>query len=172
MHTKKISLVLLILIVAFFACKEQKNKTDGITFQIGTWELVSRIDRTVKDSIIKEPSLGDNPLAILIYDTLNNVAVQIMKRDRKDSMQQKISSSNSNNSSAFNGYDAYFGKYEIDTIRHQVKHTLIGTINPKDVGKTIIRNYILKKDTLYLWFNTTNNNIAVKRTLTWVKAKK
>jgi Lipocalin-like domain len=63
----------------------------------------------------------------------------------------------------------YFGTYLIDTLNHQIKHCIQGAINPKDIGKELIRNYSISGDTLVLWFNTFSANVKVTRTVTWVK---
>jgi hypothetical protein len=59
----------------------------------GTWQLQSRIDLTASGDRRVEPSLGDDPLALLIYDRNGHFAAQFMRRG---------------------GYDAYFGTYTID----------------------------------------------------------
>ena len=52
------------------------------TLLIGTWELLSRIDRTAAGERRVEPSLGDDPIALLSYDRTGHFAAQFMKRDR------------------------------------------------------------------------------------------
>jgi hypothetical protein len=71
----------------------------------------------------------------------------------------------------FTRYDAYFGTFSIDTIKHQIRHHINGRINQKDIGKELIRNYSLSGDMLLLWFNALNANVPVMRTLTWVREK-
>lgn len=139
---------------------------------VGSWRLVSRIDKTDTGEIINEPSLGSDPVALLMYDYLGNMSVQIMKRDRNDSTEDQSTLQNSNNSAAFNGYDAYFGTYIIDSLNHQIKHQVKGAIDPKDIGMELIRNYSVSGDTLLLWFSTSNADVKVTRTLTWVKELK
>jgi hypothetical protein len=48
----------------------------------GTWELLSRIDVTDSGERRVDPALGDDPIAILIYDRSGHFAAQFMKRDR------------------------------------------------------------------------------------------
>jgi len=101
--------------------------------------------------VVNEPTPGSDPIAILMYDTLGNMSVQIMKRSRNDSIITTPTQS-PNNSNAYNGYDAYFGICLIDTAKKQVTHIISGSINPKDVGKQLTRNYRLNGDTLSLPF--------------------
>ena len=151
-----------------FSCKNNQPKTDTSDFA-GTWHLLSRIDKTKDGKIIPEASLGSDPVAILFYDPKGNMSVQIMKRIRNESTSIISAYQDSSNSAAFNGYDAYFGTYSVDTLNHQVKHRVQGAIDPKDIGKELIRNYSISGDTLFLWFTTINANVKVTRTLTWAR---
>lgn len=158
-----------LVILLEIACHNEKptaiSKFSGFA---GSWRLASRIDKTDTGEIINESSLASDPIALLMYDSLGNMSVQIMKRERNSSSVTSIQQS-SNNSVAFNGYDAYFGTYIIDTLNHQIKHQVKGAIDPKDIGKELIRNYSITGDTLLLWFGTSNANVTVTRTLTWVR---
>lgn len=158
-----------LIILLEIACHNEKptaiSEFSGFT---GSWRLVSRIDKTDTGEIINEPSLGSDPIALLMYDSLGNMSVQIMKRERISGSVTSIQQS-SNNSFAFNGYDVYFGTYLIDSLNHQIKHQVKGAIDPKDVGKELIRNYSISGDTLLLWFSTSNANVKVTRTLTWIR---
>jgi lipocalin-like protein len=136
----------------------------------GTWKLISRIDKDANNASVNEPTLGSDPIAILMYDSLGNVSVQIMKRNRQDSVVATVNQT-SNNSRALNGYDAYFGTYQIDTIRKQVIHTIVGSIRNEDVGKQLRRNYVLIGDTLKLSFSTIDGRIPVTRTVTFIREK-
>ena len=51
----------------------------------GTWQLQSRIDVTSSGERRPEPSLGEDPIALLIYDRAGHFAAQFMKRDRSTS---------------------------------------------------------------------------------------
>jgi len=161
-----------LIILLVITCHNQKlTAISELSGFVGSWHLVSRIDKTNAGEIIDEPILGNDPIALLIYDSLGNMSVQIMKRDRNDSTAILSAQQDSTNSAAFNGYDAYFGTYLIDTLEHQIKHHITGTIIQKDIGKELIRNYSISVDTLLLWFTTSNANVSVTRTLTWVREK-
>lgn len=167
----KVNTILFVLISWLVACNNSQptnqSTTNNVLF-VGTWKLHSRIDIDSNQSVLNEPTLGSDPISILMYDKLGNMSVQIMKRNRNDSVispQEKIS----NNSQAFNGYDAYFGTYEIDSTEQQITHAIQGSINPEDVGKKLKRNFILKGDTLRLSFSTVNSGVPVKRTLTFIR---
>src|SRR5262245_53446633 len=80
----------------------------------GVWQLVSRIDRDKAGKVVAEPSLGTNPLGYLIYDNAGHVAAQLSARDRPESLCEVTSAADSNNPAHVGGYDAYFGRYEVD----------------------------------------------------------
>ena len=168
----KINLIILAVSFWLIACNESQqsnkpNKNDA-SF-VGTWKLHSRIDQDSNLSVLNEPTLGSDPISILIYDQFGNMSVQIMKRNRNQDSVIQLQEKISNNSQAFNGYDAYFGTYEIDAARQEVTHTIGGSINPEDVGKKLKRDYNLKSDTLWLSFSTVNTGVPVKRTLTFIR---
>lgn len=167
----KVNTILFVFIPWIVACNNSqpsnKPTKDDLSF-VGTWKLHSRIDIDSGQSILNEPTLGSDPISILMYDEFGNMSVQLMKRNRNDSViqpQEKIA----NNSQAFNGYDAYFGTYAIDSTHQQIIHAIQGSINPEDVGKKLKRNFILKGDTLRLFFSTVNSGVPVKRTLTFIR---
>lgn len=83
---------------------------------VGTGELISRIDSTSDGRALVEPSLGSDPVELLIYDHAGHVAAQLMKRDRSDTAVSPPQATDPNNSGASNGYDAYFGTYEVDHV--------------------------------------------------------
>jgi len=135
----------------------------------GTWILVDRIDRTANGDVLPEPTLGQDPVGILFYDRAGNVAVQLMKRNRS-SLAGTVASQvpgSENNTGSGNGYDAYFGKYEIDLKQHTVTHVLEGAVSPADVGKRVTRTFQIDRDELRLSFDTHNGDVAVRRTLRW-----
>jgi len=60
-----------------------------------------------------------------------------------------------NNTSAIGGYDAYFGTYEVNKETNQVAHTLVGSINPGNIGMTVHRNLLVEGDKLTIKLETT-----------------
>src|SRR5258706_14889586 len=88
---------------------------------VGTWRLRSRIDVTASGERCPEPSLGEDPFALVFFDRAGNFAAQFMKRDRATAT--TTAASGANNTRAVDGYDAYFGKYSIDEHRGVVTTT-------------------------------------------------
>ena len=86
-------------------------------------------------NVIPEPSLGSDPLGYLIYDSKGHVAAQLTARSRSSASVGTVTSeANSNNPAQIGGYDAYFGRYEVDTKSGTVTHILDGALAPANAG--------------------------------------
>ncbi len=137
---------------------------------IGTWELLSREDHTSSGERRIDPSLGGDPIAIVIYDRTGHFAAQFMKRDRdRDSVPDTASASAApNNSRAQGGYDAYFGTYETDDALSTVTQRLLGSLSPENVGLVLTRRMTVAGDVLTIRLETaTLEGEPVTRTLRW-----
>ena len=133
---------------------------------VGTWRLESRIDRTSDGREPVEPNLGRDPVAILTYDSKGNVSAQLMRRDRSEPIPLPSSPVDPNNSAARGGYDAYFGTYSVSG--GTVTHVLEAALDPKDVGRQLIRNFSLRGNKLTIYFLARGSDGSdVTRTLTW-----
>lgn len=135
----------------------------------GTWQLQSRVDLTEAGERHAEPSLGEDPVALLIYDRSGHFAAQFMKRDR-NVLSPDGPISGRNNSRAQGGYDAYFGTYTIDDIHGTVTQTLLGALSKENVGAVLTRAMEVRDDTLVIKLQTTSaDGTAVTRTLSWLR---
>ena len=133
----------------------------------GTWWLLSREDHTKIGQKRIDPILGSDPIAILVYAN-NHFAAQFMKRDRSADTITQATGARQNNTSAIGGYDAYFGTYQVDEKTNQVAHTLVGSINPANIGMTVYRNLKVEDDKLTIQLDTTTHDgEPVTRTLKW-----
>ena len=132
----------------------------------GTWWLLSREDHTREGQRRIDPILGADPIAILVY-AKGHFAAQFMKKDRSaDSIVQ--STAGKNNTAAVGGYDAYFGTYQVMRETGQVRHVLMGSINPSNIGLTVYRDLQVNGDQLTIQLDTTTQEgEPVTRTLTW-----
>lgn len=135
----------------------------------GTWTLLDRIDRDRDGHEVMEPVLGRNPEGLLIYDAAGTVSVQIMKRDRLGAAGAAPVTGSGNNTGSGNGFDSYFGQYELDPAAGLVTHILRGAVVPDDVGKRISRRLAWDNEILVLSFDTNNGDRPVTRTLRWKK---
>ena len=133
----------------------------------GTWWLLSREDRTTDGQKRIDPILGSDPIAILVY-ARNHFAAQFMKRERNADTLKQDTGARQNNTSAIGGYDAYFGTYQVNEGTNQVAHTLVGSINPANIGMTVYRDLRVDGDKLIIQLDTTTRDgEPVTRTLTW-----
>lgn len=134
---------------------------------IGVWWLLSRIDTAADGTLREEPSLGSDPLGILVYAP-DRFAAQFMKRNRSEPSGAEATVTGQNNTVAVGGYDAYFGRYEIDQNTGEVIHRLEGALTPENVGIAVSRNLTVENDQLEIRLATTTmDGEPVTRTLTW-----
>jgi hypothetical protein len=133
----------------------------------GTWQLVSRIDRTGSGERRVDPSLGEDPVALLIYDHAGNFAAQFMKRDRTGPLVDGPAAAG-NNSRAQGGYDAYFGTYTVDDRAATVTQRLTGALAKENVGHVLTRGMRVDGDVLTIELETrAADGEPVTRTLVW-----
>ena len=133
----------------------------------GTWQLLSRIDVTASGERRPEPSLGEDPVALLIYDRSGHFAAQFMRRDRSVDVPDGPSGAK-NNSRAQGGYDAYFGTYTVDDTTGDVTQTLLAALSREHVGAVLTRHMDVNGDKLAIKLDTTAaDGVTVTRTLTW-----
>jgi hypothetical protein len=125
------------------------------------------VDVTATGENRTEPSLGNDPLGLLIYDQGGHFAAQFMRRDRSVAVPDGPGGAK-NNSRAQDGYDAYFGTYAIDDETSTVTQRLLGALSRENVGALLTRAVEVHGDTLVIRLETTAaDGTPVTRTLTW-----
>lgn len=135
---------------------------------VGTWELISREDHTASGERRVDPSLGADPIAILMYDRAGHFAAQFMKRDRSAMPELQPTVAAPNNSSARDGYDAYFGEYSVDDAAGTVTQRLTGALSAQNVGMVLTRGMLVTGDALTIQLETASAaGEPVVRTLRW-----
>lgn len=135
---------------------------------VGTWELLSREDHTPGGEHRIDPSLGSDPIALLVYDHHGHFAVQFMKRERDPGLDIDNRSAAPNNSRALGGYDAYFGTYTVDDAQSSVTQCLHGALSPENVGQVLTRVMTVVGDELTIRLETaTSTGEPIIRTLRW-----
>jgi hypothetical protein len=136
----------------------------------GTWLLLSRVDRTRDGERRVEPMLGEDPIALLYYDSGGYFAAQFMRRSRAanpvDPEPVAAASRHApNNTQAQDGYDAYFGTYTVDDAQGSVTQTLLGALSAANVGHVLTRAMSVEGDVLTILLETvTRNGEPVTRT--------
>ncbi len=138
---------------------------------VGTWKLLSRIDRNRAGVQIAEPSLGSDPVALLVFDGGGNFSAQFMRREPGAPPGDEGGAAPTNNSRPRGGYDAYFGTYVADDASGIVRTLLVGALSREYVGQEFIRHVAVEGDTLTLRLDTqSSHGEPVVRTLTWRRA--
>src|SRR5512143_166432 len=112
---------------------------------IGMWRLESRIDMDTAGQRRIDPVMGADPLGILCF-AADRFSAQFMRRDRSQSPTASLAGSGANNSSAANGYDAYFGTYTVDEAAGTMRTTLEGAITPANIGSVFERRIAVAGD--------------------------
>jgi hypothetical protein len=135
---------------------------------VGTWELIAREDHTTSGERRFDPSLGADPIALLVYDRTGHFAAQFMKRDRSRAPEAEVAIAAPNNSSARGGYDAYFGSYTVDDALGTVTQHLVAALSPENVGLVLTRVMTVDDDELTIRLDTaTASGEPITRTLRW-----
>ena len=120
---------------------------------LGTWRALS-VETVRPSGASLHDWLGERPQGTIAYDTTGHMAVEIMGDPRP----QRISPDSMTAAeyrAAYEGYYAYFGTYNAtpgpgggDT--GSVRHHVVGSLRPEEVGVTYTRRYRLRGDTLVL----------------------
>ena len=106
---------------------------------IGTWKLISACSIRQSDGEAQYP-FSKQPVGQIIYDSAGNMSVIIMRPERpKSSINDKSQATNEEIKSAFDGFEAYFGTYEIDEEKKIISHHIVGSLFPNWEGMTQTR---------------------------------
>lgn len=134
---------------------------------LGSWRLVSREDYDAEGRRHIDPILGGDPLGFLTFAP-GAFAAQFMKRDRGASTSSQATAAGVNNTGAVDGYDAYFGRYEVDAREGAITVTLEGSISPANIGLTLRRDIRSAGNRLWIRLATTAaDGTPVTRILTF-----
>ncbi|HEY8794848.1 MAG TPA: lipocalin-like domain-containing protein [Gemmatimonadaceae bacterium] len=161
------------IILPAFAQRASPAPSRQSSALVGTWHLVSRIVTLPDGTVMRDVGLGASPLGTLTYTADGNVAAQLMSRNRPDTVDCTTTSSVSmeNNDRSINHYDAYFGTYTVDESRHIVTHHLLGALAAEDVGKNLVRQFVVAGDTLTIVTSTESSQGKQLKKLKWVRGR-
>lgn len=130
------------------------------------WGLVSREDYDGRGDRVIDPHLGADPLGMLCFSKAH-FSAQFSKRDRSQPS-PAVAVRTANNSSAVDGYDAYFGRYWIDETGEAIVVRLDASITAANTGQEFTRAVRASGDRLVIRLETaTDDGIAITRTLTF-----
>ena len=138
---------------------------------IGPWRLVSCVGHW-SDGRVSNP-YGSNPGGLLIYDADDNFSAHIQARGRPAFESGNLLRGTTEEiKSAFEGYVAYYGTYEVDELAGRLTHHVEGSLFPNWVGVDQTRLFEISDNRLRL----TTPPIVGKRsqltlTLTWERSE-
>jgi hypothetical protein len=116
---------------------------------IGSWRLISYEDRGL-GGVMAYP-YGRTPAGLLVYDATGHMAIQIMKQPPPDVASDDWEKFTAGERVAlYDGYVAYFGRYEVDASRGDVIHLPEADLSRLYIGKREVRHFVLDGDHLVL----------------------
>lgn len=116
---------------------------------IGTWKLVS-CEFGGSEGEASYP-FGREVRGILQYDKDGNMAAQLMRKGRASfASGDQFGGTAEEIKEAFEGYFAYFGRYEINQSEGTVIHHIKGSSLPNWVGFDQVRSYAFSENRLIL----------------------
>jgi hypothetical protein len=116
---------------------------------VGTWTLVSA--EMLTPSGASMPLYGADGKGIIMYDAQGHMAVQLMQQGRPLFTQpDRLFGAADEMKAAFEGYSAYFGRYEVNVTRGVVIHHVEGCLFPNWIGSDQQRSYTFMGDRLVL----------------------
>jgi len=129
---------------------------------LGSWRLVSYETR---DAAGRTGRPYGYAVGRISYDAEGNMAGQVMRPDRAHVESGEGSAPQIR--SAYLGYIAYFGTYDIAPDGASVVHHVQGALNPAWVGGDQVRGLRFDGDRLVLSADVFKNGARVTHTLTW-----
>jgi lipocalin-like protein len=140
----------------------QQFITDKI---IGTWKLDSWVYQNEHNE--KVDFFGPNPVGILMYEKSGYMNAQLMRSDRANFISTVMGDGTTQEyTSAFNGYAAYFGKFE-EREPGTLTHIVEGSLYPNWVGQDEIRYGKVEGNTLTLSAPGIINGEKIMFYVTW-----
>ncbi len=126
--------------------KLKANFSDGL---VGIWELESAECKSDDGGVVYP--FGKDAVGMLMYDAKNNMTVQMMRVDQKNfKIDSQFEGTPLEVKTAFEGYLAYFGTYEVKNDDNVVIHHIKGSLFPNWTGRDQERCFELSKDRLIL----------------------
>ena len=117
---------------------------------IGAWRLVSAEFRT-EDGAVAESPYGPEPQGLLMYDAHGSMSAQLAQNARKPfAVADRKAGTAEEIKAAFESYQAYYGRFEVDEREHVVTHTVIQSLLPNWIGTAQRRHYKFKDGRLIL----------------------
>ncbi len=131
---------------------------------VGSWTLLSYVTENPDGSFGKPYA---EAVGRLSYDEHGHMAGQVMRPGRLQVAAGQWTAQDVR--SAYAGYIAYFGTYEVNEAADTVVHHVHGALNPGWVGGRQVRRMRFDGDLLILSTDVPKAGAMVRHTLTWKK---
>jgi hypothetical protein len=142
----------------------QPERPNPMKQLVGNWTLLSYITENPDGS--RGKPYGD-AIGRLSYDEHGHMAGQVMRPGRSDVAPGEWGAQQVR--SAYAGYIAYFGTYEVNEAGDTVVHHVHGALNPGWVGGDQVRRMRFDGDLLVLSTEVVKAGALVTHSLTWKK---
>lgn len=130
-----------VLMACLFSVCTSAQSLDEVKQRIaGTWKIVSSQQILKNGQKSFDPVLGAHGKGFLIYSSDGNMCAALMNPDRP-AWHDKSRPTDSEKLSAFDGFFAYCGKYEIDVEKHVLVHLPEISMTQDFIGTRQIRPY-------------------------------
>ncbi len=173
-----LAILLIMLLVCFSTgapCQDQGIPLD-VNALLGSWQLV-RFEVVRADNRVFLP-YGSSLSGILAYFANGRMFAAWGNQDRPKAKDLQRPTQ-AELAVRLNGFDAYWGTFEIDAVKRVVIHHVEGCITPEAIGTDRIRNVIVDGDNLILmtsprpcggfWRDQCAEGERVRLKLTWRK---
>ena len=116
----------------------------------GAWRLVSAEYRSMDGTVLDSP-WGPEPQGMIMYDAYGNMSAQLGRRDRaRFAGGDQLRGTPDEIKAAFESYNAYWGRYEVDEHARTVTHHVQQAMFPNWTGSKQVRYYKLEDNKLIL----------------------
>jgi Lipocalin-like domain len=137
-----------LLLVAAISAQRPSQEAPAL---IGTWRVVEFADLD-KDGKWQY-WFGEHPRGYFVYDATGHVHIQIIKVPPLAAFPESnwdvgTPPSGEHAVAAYTTYEAYFGTYTVDEVKHVVTHHVEGSLHPDYTGTDQPRPFNLKGDRL------------------------
>lgn len=163
--------ILLILVACLLTCASGAQSAQEVRQNIvGTWKLVSSQWTLKTGEKTFDPVLGPRGMGFLIYSADGHMCAELMNPDRP-AWKNTAKPTDPEKLSAFNGYFAYCGRYEIDAEKHLLVHLPEISMTQDYIGTRQVRPYHFEGTRMILADKANDDPELESWQLVWEKVK-
>ncbi len=131
---------------------------------VGTWKLISCNAHRRNGQVLA--IYGANPVGRLFYDGAGNMSVHLMRAERtRFRHPDKFRASDEEMRAAYQGYEAYFSTYDVDSERCVINHRVVGGLFPNWTDSVQSRFYQFDGPDRLALSTEPVNSVPVKKTV-------